>query len=81
MVSDDHRLPSTVAESLYDADDIAALLRDRNLASRVYRIDNNADDPSGARIDRSLDDFITSIARPYLAGDSALPILRQWRSI
>ncbi|MBB5954302.1 dephospho-CoA kinase [Saccharothrix tamanrassetensis] len=64
-VSDDHRLPSVVANSLYVVDDYGKLRVHDSVAGRVHAIDNELDDPNGAEVDAELDGFIENIVRPY----------------
>ncbi|MEU4804886.1 hypothetical protein [Actinosynnema sp. NPDC023587] len=66
-VSDDHRLPSVVANSLYLADDFGRLRAHDSVAGRVHAIDNELDDPTCAKVDGELDGFIEDIVRPYRA--------------
>ncbi len=67
LVSDDHRLPSTAASSLYLTDDFGRLQTHPNLVNRVHQVENNEDDPTLARLDDKLDGFIEGIVRPYKA--------------
>jgi len=64
-LSDDHRLPRSVAETLYVADDFTRVQIDPTVSDRVHVIDNDIDDHSHARIDEKLNGFIESIVRPY----------------
>jgi dephospho-CoA kinase len=63
--SDDHQLPSTAAKSLYVSDSIAKLQTLKEFTGRVHQIENDADDPDFARMDKELDAFIAEIIRPY----------------
>lgn len=67
LVSDDHRLPSTAASSLYLTDDFSRLQTHPNLTSRVHQIKNEDDDPTLARLDDKLDGFVEGIVHPYKA--------------
>ncbi|CAL9346358.1 hypothetical protein SUDANB95_00373 [Actinosynnema sp. ALI-1.44] len=66
-VSDDHRLPSLAAKSLYRADDYRRLRSHDSISGRVHAIDNDLDDPTWVAIDKELDNFIEGIIRPYRA--------------
>ncbi|MFD1151366.1 hypothetical protein [Saccharothrix hoggarensis] len=66
-VSDDHRLPSIVANSLYVSDGFDRLRVYDRVAGRVHAIDNEVDDPSHTRLDEELTGFIEDIVRPYRA--------------
>jgi dephospho-CoA kinase len=63
-VSDDHRLPSTAAKTLYTGDNIAALKMQKTLQGRIHVIDNNSD-TGRERIDKDLDDFIENVVSHY----------------
>lgn len=64
-VSDDHRLPSTAAKSLYTSEDFTRLAKHRGLVNRIHQLDNEANDPTEALLDAKLDDFVDTIVRPY----------------
>jgi hypothetical protein len=65
MVSDDHRLPSTVARSLYGVDNVTRLSGEKILAGRVHQLDNELDDSALTALDRELDSFVEDVVRPY----------------
>jgi hypothetical protein len=67
VVSDDHRLPSSAAESLYRTDDVVRLKAQKVLEGRVHVLDNNADTAVRQHIDEDLDGFIEAVVRPYRA--------------
>jgi hypothetical protein len=67
VVSDNHRLPSTAAKSLYVADNFANLAKERTLAGRVHQMENDLDDPAFVKLDEKLDAFIETVVRPYKA--------------
>jgi thymidylate kinase len=64
-LSDDHRLPRAVAESLYLTDDFARVQADSAVGDRWHLLDNDLDDHNHARIEEKLDGFIEDIIRPY----------------
>jgi len=70
-VSDDHRLPSVIAKSMYLADDFSRVRVHEGVANRVHAIDNEIDDPTHARVDEKLDGFIEDVIRPYKTLSSA----------
>jgi len=72
LVSDNHRLPSTAANSLYRTDDFGRLQTHPSLAGRIHHIENEDDDPTLARLDDKLDGFVEDI---LLGGDL---ILLRW---
>ncbi|QFZ22891.1 nucleoside/nucleotide kinase family protein [Saccharothrix syringae] len=67
IVSDDHRLPSAVAESIYASDNFGRLRAHEGVVGRVHAIDNEVDDPGHARLDEALTGFIEEVVRPYRA--------------
>jgi hypothetical protein len=64
-LSDDHRLPLAVAESLYLADDFARVQASSDVGDRWHVLDNDLDDHAHARIEEKLNGFIEDIIRPY----------------
>jgi dephospho-CoA kinase len=66
-VSDDHRLPSTAAASLYGGEDLSLLLSERALAGRVHQIDTTKFSADSQEIFQALEDFIDRIVRSVTA--------------
>jgi hypothetical protein len=64
-LSDDHRLPPAVAESLYLTDDFDRVQADSAVGDRWHVLDNDVDDRGHTRIEEKLDGFIEDIIRPY----------------
>jgi dephospho-CoA kinase len=64
VVSDDHRLPSTAAKTLYASDNIARLKAQKILDGRIHTIVNDSD-ADCEHIDKELNSFIESVVRPY----------------
>lgn len=64
-LSDDHRLPRAVAESLYLADDFTRVQAGSEVGDRWHVLDNDLDDRGHARIEEKLNGFIEDIIRPY----------------
>jgi hypothetical protein len=62
-VSDDHRLPSTVERSIYSADDLANLQGSRRWEGRIFRILNDADDPS--QVDAAIRAYVNRVTSLY----------------
>ncbi|MFC6094150.1 helix-turn-helix domain-containing protein [Saccharothrix lopnurensis] len=67
VVSDDHRLPGVVARSVYASDGFSGLRAHEGVVGRVHAVDNEGDDPSGARLDEALTGFVEEVVRPYRA--------------
>jgi dephospho-CoA kinase len=67
VVSDDHRLPSMAAKTLYTGEDIARLKAQKLLEGRVHIIVNDSD-ADFEHIDKDLDNFIENVVRPYREG-------------
>ncbi|MFT7840083.1 AAA family ATPase [Saccharothrix sp. BKS2] len=67
VVSDDHRLPGVVARSVYASDGFSGLRAHEGVVGRVHAVDNEGDDPSGARLDEALTGFVEDVVRPYRA--------------
>ena len=63
VVSDEHRLPSNAADSLYARDDFAMLKAQKSMAGRIHPIDN--DHEGQAHIEEQLTTFIETVVRPY----------------
>lgn len=63
QVSDEHRLPSNAAHTLYSKDDFALLKAQKNLTGRVHLVDNDSDNT--AHVDEQLTSFIETVVRPY----------------
>ncbi|MFD4637856.1 AAA family ATPase [Lentzea sp. NPDC058436] len=66
-LSDDHRLPPAVAESLYLTDDFARVQADSAVGDRCHVLDNDLDDRGHTRIEEKLDGFVEDVIRPYRA--------------
>jgi hypothetical protein len=64
-VSDNHRLPSIVADSIYQRDDFDRLRHFDHIKDRVHAIDNEIDDPGFRRLDEELTAMVEAIVRPY----------------
>jgi dephospho-CoA kinase len=62
-VSDDHRLPSSVAHTLYDREDLEQLLKEKPLNGRIFQIENNDEDADYSRIDQLLAGFMANVAK------------------
>ena len=64
-VSDDHRLPSSVQESIYGLDDITALRSDPRWHGRVFTIVNDQD--YSPQFGAAISEFVARVASPYMA--------------
>lgn len=68
-VSDDHRLPTTAAGTLYDHEGLDELLNYKALNGRIFQIDNNID--AGVTVVRErLAPFINGVVEDYERGSS-----------
>ena len=63
VVSDEHRLPSNAADTLYRKDDFTLLKAQKSVSGRVHLIDNDTD--GRAHIDQQLTAFVEAVVRPY----------------
>ena len=64
-VSDDHRLPSNAADTLYSRDDFALLKAQKNIAGRLFLVENDSEEK--AHIDEQVTAFVEAVVRPYRA--------------
>jgi dephospho-CoA kinase len=65
LVSDNHKLPSVAANSLYVADNFARLAKERTLEGRIHQLENDHEDLAFVKLDEKLDTFIENVVRPY----------------
>ncbi|RSN40817.1 hypothetical protein DMC64_34215 [Amycolatopsis sp. WAC 04197] len=64
-VSDEHRLPSNAADTLYSRDDFALLKAQKNIANRLFLVENDAEEK--AHVDEQVTAFVEAVVRPYRA--------------
>ncbi|QXV62267.1 AAA family ATPase [Amycolatopsis sp. TNS106] len=64
-VSDEHRLPSNAADTLYSRDDFALLKAQKNVAGRLFLVENESE--GKAHIDEQVAAFVETVVRPYRA--------------
>lgn len=62
-VSDEHRLPSNAADTLYSRDDFALLKAQKNIANRLFLVENDAEEK--AHVDEQVTAFVEAVVRPY----------------
>ncbi|OLZ58723.1 hypothetical protein BS330_09885 [Amycolatopsis keratiniphila subsp. nogabecina] len=62
-VSDDHRLPSNAADTLYSRDDFALLKAQKNIAGRLFLVDNDSEEKT--HVDEQVTAFVEAVVRPY----------------
>ena len=64
VVSDDHRLPSAAAKTLYGSDNLTTLKAQKILEGRLHLIVNDSD-ADWSRLDKDIDNFIENVVQPY----------------
>lgn len=69
-VSDNHRLPSPAARSLYGTDGLSELRASHGWRERIFEIYNGIND-DGGQVNAKLSDLIDTVIRPYNSTSSA----------
>lgn len=64
-VSDEHRLPSNAADTLYSREDFALLKNQKSLVGRLHLVENDSE--GTAHVDEQVAAFVETVVRPYRA--------------